>query len=263
MSRARPSAAILLLAVLLLPAAAGAEPSRNFTPRAARPAPPKAEPVASNPAPVVSAQAPAIPEPPPVEPPAAASPAAPGEESPPVEVPWLTGELPAEAAAEGNWVWEPQSTPEGLAAHSHPPAKGVARHGLTFAKPLAVPRNGLLRQQVWLDPQNPPKGIALQFKTQMGKEVGVYWEGEEEVFTPEGYEEMWYQGLLPELGQWATLEILAEDMGLEDDQVTGLAFVTFDGRALWGKTLLTEAPPLEGEGEASDFPTPVRPGTSK
>ena len=94
----------------------------------------------------------------------AKEPAPPAEKAPPVEVPWLAGELPPNAAAEGSWVWDSQLTPEGRPAHSHPPAKGAARHGLTFAKPLEVPRNGLLRQEVWLDPQNPPRGIALQFK---------------------------------------------------------------------------------------------------
>ena len=108
----------------------------------------------------------------------------------------------------------------------------------------------MITQDVWLDPADPPKGFALQFKLATGDEVGVYWEGEEEVFKPEEGKELWYYGPLPELGQWTKLEILAEDMGLEEAQVTGIRFLTWGGRVLWNRTVLTQAPPIE---EASDL----------
>jgi hypothetical protein len=91
----------------------------------------------------------------------------------------------------------------------------------------------------------------LKFRLATAEEVGVYWAGEEEVFTPADEEEVWYYGLLPELGKWTNLEILAEDLGLEEEQISGLSFVTFDGRALWDKTALTQAPPIE---ELEEFP---------
>ena len=124
--------------------------------------------------------------------------------------------------------------------------------------PVTLPAHSMIVQQVWLDPQDPPRGIALQFKLVSGEEVGVYWEGEEEVFNPTEYEELWYYGLLPELGRWITLKVLTEDLGLEKSQIAGIRFVTYDGKALWDKTVLTDAPPLEepkGNSPAA-LPTP-------
>jgi hypothetical protein len=120
-----------------------------------------------------------------------------------------------------------------------------------MADPVKLSVNQMLTQQVWLDPQDPPQGIMLRFKLADGKEVGVYWEGEEEVFTPGEDEEVWYYGLLPELGTWTPLEVLIEDLGLEEQEVVGVSFVTFDGRALWDKLAIEQAPPLE---ELEEFP---------
>ena len=117
----------------------------------------------------------------------------------------------------------------------------------------------MITQEVWLDPADPPQGIALQLKLATGDEVGVYWEGEEEVFKPEEGRELWYYGLLPELGQWTKLEILAEDMGLEDAQVTEIRFVTWGGRVLWNRTVLTQAPPIEEADTLLNQPVKVRP----
>ncbi len=190
---------------------------------------------------------------------AAAEPAAPEPvpakpaPAPKLEKVWLDGQLPEGAQAEGEWVWEQDPSSGAAAVHSHPSRKGVQSHRFFAAQPLEMPGSGMVVQQVWLDPQDPPQGISLRFKLASGEEMGVYWEGEREVFTPTEYEELWYYGMLPELGKWVPLEILAEDLGLEDSRIAGISFSTFDGRALWGRTVLTEAPPLEGEeAEPSD-----------
>lgn len=163
---------------------------------------------------------------------------------------WLEDDLPANAQAQGNWLWDTASPASGAKAHGHLPAKGLQSHGFT-ADPVTIPTGSMIAQQVWLDPADPPKGIMLKFKLANGEEVGVYWEGEEEVFNPGEEEEVWYYGLLPELGKWTTLEILAEDLGIEEEQVIGISFVTFDGRVLWDKTVLTQAPAVE---EVESFP---------
>lgn len=162
----------------------------------------------------------------------------------------LDDDLPATATTEGNWMWDAAVFSSGTKSHGHPSAKGVSSHGATL-DPVAISAEDMLTQQVWLDPQDPPKGIMLKFKLVTGKEVGVYWEGEEEVFNPGEEEEIWYYGLLPELGQWTPLEVLAEDLGLEGEQVVGVSFITFDGRALWDKLAIVPAPPAE---ELEEFP---------
>ena len=183
------------------------------------------------------------PEPEPVPPPPVSAPAQP---APPPEIVWMDDDLPADAEIEGPWVWETSLVGSGNKSHGHPPQQGLQSHAVTFAKPWPIRSTQMITQQVWLDPQNPPSGIALQLKRADGEEAGVYWEGEQEVFNPAEHEDLWYYGLLPELGRWVTLEILAEDLGLEDAQISGIRFVTLDGRALWDKTTIKEAPPLEG-----------------
>jgi hypothetical protein len=277
-------ALVCLLGIAWAPAARAGEPAVNFTSRKKvslpepvpppEPAPPvvRAEPVESpaEPAPEVPVPvpeesvpveqppAPPVPDPlpvsSPVEVPAAVSSMPTPVALPPVVSPetvWLDDDLPAGAVQEGPWVWDSAQGPK---AHGHPSEKGIHSHGLHLAQPAAVPLHGMIAQQVWLDPKDPPRGMALQFQLSTGEKVGVYWEGEEEVFNPAEFEELWYYGMLPELGKWLSLDILAEDLGLEDRQVTGLMFVTFDGRALWDKTSLKEAPPLEEPAESPEAP---------
>jgi hypothetical protein len=176
---------------------------------------------------------------------------------------WLDDVLPLNAKTEGTWNWEAIAGASGK-VHSHPSAKGLQSHGF-MADTVKLTVNEMLTQQVWLDPQDPPQGIMLSFKLADGKEVGVYWEGEEEVFTPGEDEEVWYYGLLPELGTWTPLEVLIEDLGLEEQDVAGVSFITFDGRALWDKLSIEQAPPLE---ELEEFPAeeeipPTAPPTQK
>lgn len=162
----------------------------------------------------------------------------------PKETVWLDDAVPAGGATEGSWLWEDVSEASGGKAHAHPAAKGQQSHAVSIT-PALLPANGMITQTVWLDPQDPPQGIMIKVKTETGEEAGVYWEGEEEVFVPADEEEVFYYGLLPELGKWVTLEVLAEDLGLEDEKIAGITFATFDGRVLWDKTVLTEAPEPE------------------
>ena len=197
----------------------------------ASPAAPSSQaPVAPAPAPVASKTAPAAPAP---------------------QVVWIEDELPANAKPSGNWIWDSSSAASGTKSHGHPSVKGLQSHGFV-GNEVSLTANGMITQQVWLDPKDPPKGIMLKFSLATGEEVGVYWEGEEEVFTPAADEEVWYYGLLPELGSWTTLEVLAEDLGLEGEKINGLSFVTFDGRALWDKTSVTKAPPVAEIGSAPE-----------
>ncbi len=167
-------------------------------------------------------------------------------------------DISPDSSLQGAWLWDDQIHISGGRSHWHPAQPGRKSHGLTLAKPIAVPYNSFVFQQVWLDPQDPPAGIALKLVLAGGREVGVYWEGEEEVFTPDGFEELWYYGFLPEFGRWIGLEILAEDMGIEGKEIAGLAFVTHGGRVLWDKTSLKELPEEEKEGLA-EVPAPKLP----
>ena len=201
--------------------------------------------------PLAETSAPALATPTPSAPPA------------PPETVWLDDALPDNAAPEGTWLWDLELFASGTQSHGHPAGQGQQSHGYTLEKAVAIPVNGMITQQVWLDPANPPRGISLQFQLATGDWVGVYWEGEEEVFKPSETQELWYYGVLPELGKWVNLEILSEDLGLEDQSVTGLRFVTYDGRVLWDRTALTEAPSIEQLQGPAEPPVEIRPDLGK
>ncbi len=169
---------------------------------------------------------------------------------------WLDDELLAGAKTDGNWLWDTATVKSGEKSHGHSSGKGLQSHGFS-SNPVNFSTGGMIVQQVWLDPQDPPRGIMLKFKLASGEEVGVYWEGEEEVFTPKEDEQVWYYGLLPELGKWASMEILAEDLGLEGEKLVGVSFITFDGRVLWDKTEIAKAPPLVDIREKDQVPQTV------
>jgi len=179
----------------------------------------------------------------------------------PNETVWLDDALPANAKTDGIWLWDTATVKSGKKSHGHPSAKGLQSHGFT-ADPVSLASDGMIIQQVWLDPQDPPKGILMKFALANGEEVGVYWEGEQEVFSPGDEEELWYYGLLPELGKWTSLEILAEDLGLEGEQIKGIKFATFDGRALWDKTSITKASPVAEIGSAPEEEPITAPATT-
>lgn len=159
---------------------------------------------------------------------------------------WLEDAPPAGARTEGTWNWNLEWVASGTQSHGHPAAPGIQRHGFT-AEPVTLWPGGMIVQEVWLDPHDPPRGIALKFRLAEGGEVGVYWEGEEEVFVPQSNEELWYYGSLPKLGAWAKLEILVEDLGLGGRSVSGLNFLTHGGRALWDRTIIIKEAPAPQE----------------
>ncbi len=170
------------------------------------------------------------------------APAAPATTPVPPETVLIDDDLPAGAKTTGTWNWDSTQAASGTKSHGHPSAKGLQQHGVTFENPVAIPKNGEIVTSVWLDPASPPRGIMLKLTLENGQETGVYWEGEEEVFNPGENEEIWYYGLLPEFGTWVPLTVAAEDLGIEDNKVKAITFVTYDGRVLWDRTSVRQAP---------------------
>jgi len=147
--------------------------------------------------------------------------------------------LPSGATTEGVWDWDVLLKYSGERSHTEPPAKGLREHSYRAA-PVAVPRNYLLEQHAYLDPRNVPAGIMLKFRFEAedGKEgeIGVYREGEEEVFVFNDDEPVIYDGTLPEAGKWAKWTVDPNDLGLEGAKITGISFIVYGGKANWDYT---------------------------
>jgi hypothetical protein len=151
--------------------------------------------------------------------------------------------LPAGAVTQGIWEWDTSLKYSGEKSHTQPPAKGLTEHSYRAA-PVDVPEGCLLEQYVHLDPKNTPAGIMLKFIFEAdGKEgeIGVYREGEEEVFVFNDDEAVIYDGILPETGKWEKWTIDPDDLGLKGAKITGISFIVYGGKANWDLTRFVPA----------------------
>ena len=98
----------------------------------------------------------------------------------------------------------------------------------------------------FLDPQNPPKQVMLQFNDG-NWEHRAYWG---ESLIPYGRENTVSKvkiGPLPELGKWVRLSVRGKKIGLKHNaKVNGIAFTQWDGTVYWDKVgVLSELDPRQ------------------
>ncbi len=116
-----------------------------------------------------------------------------------------------------------------------------------------VTENSRFFAWVYLDPQNPPSAIMLQFNDGSWEHRKV-WGNDDIVYgrTPESRAAYQRAGGLPATGQWVRLEVEAAEVGLSPGaKVNGMAFTQHGGVAYWddaGVIAKDTIPPLVVEG---------------
>ncbi len=152
---------------------------------------------------------------------------------------WIEDNLPEGATAAGEWIWVEDVKFSGSSSHTDGIKKGLHSHSFKTPIPVTLKKDSVIEQFVYLDPDNPPKGIMLKLITLDGEKVDFYWEAEEEVFVDTvEYMEAWYMGFLPEPGSWQTLVININELEIAPVELIGISFISYDGRAYWDKTLI-------------------------
>ena len=160
----------------------------------------------------------------------------------PQEAVWFDDALPRQALADGaegdaswRWVESPQPVLSGRRASTRT-ASGFAQHFFINAKDrLTIAEGDTLFAHVYLDPQNPPQTIMLQFNDG-NWEHRAYWGANTTEGGTDGTPSRLPMGPLPEAGRWVRLEVDAAAVGLaEGDAVSGMAFSQFDGHVYWDK----------------------------
>jgi RHS repeat-associated protein len=179
----------------------------------------------------------------------------------PSETVWVDDTLPAGAtpAASGgdgwNWISSSPSPQSGSLSHisniatndwSPPPFSGnvsnqtgivAGGHQQYFwgASPrFPVRQGGKLYAHVYLDPDNIPKEVMLQWgEDTQGWEHRAYWGDNLIEFGTNGTNSRRYMGPLPAAGGWVRLEVPASAVGLEGKDVHAMAFTLYGGRANW------------------------------
>lgn len=175
---------------------------------------------------------------------------------------WIDDALPTGSAPQGteqekSWQWTEAPTGpvySGRLSHTRS-AKGIGQHYFAGATSgLRIGEGDRLFAYVFLDPQNPPKMIMLQFNDGSW-EHRAYW-GENLVsWGADGTASRLSLGPLPTVGGWVRLEVEASVVGLAAGTVIhGMAFTQAEGKVSWDKAgLVTRTPqaPLPQESIAA------------
>ena len=117
-------------------------------------------------------------------------------------------------------------------------SQGRGQHLVQNARDgLLIGENTKLFSYVYLDPNNLPKQIMLQWNDGKSWEHRAYWgEGKIE-WGQENTASRRKMGPLPKSGEWVRLEVDAKRVGLNVGQkITGWAFTQFDGAVYWDKS---------------------------
>lgn len=174
----------------------------------------------------------------------------------PVEQVWVDDELPEGAQPFGNGGG-PQEF-RFVTGKNHPvlsgdrssqrSSTGRGQHGFQGAHPLLVSGDARLFVHVYLDEDDPPQQIMLQWHGPKGWEHRAYWGANLINWGTENSPSRRAMGPLPETGKWVRLEVDANQIGLPPgSEIDGWAFTQFDGTVYWDKAGITSTlqSPLE------------------
>ncbi len=168
---------------------------------------------------------------------------------------WIDDALPAGAEPQGDGPqpWQFVSAGE-FAPHSgekstRRTSAGRSQHFFTgAAQPLVVGSGDVLFAHVYLDGENPPRQIMLQFNDGSW-EHRVYW-GENLIdWGKDGSAGRHPGGSLPAAGGWVRLEVPAAQVGLKPGaKINGWAFTQFAGTVHWDTAGIHSKTPQAGRG---------------
>jgi hypothetical protein len=157
---------------------------------------------------------------------------------------WFDDELPAKVTAKVNagshplwWV----TAEEGQVFSGQRALKrmddGVAQDYFTGVQPpIAPPAAGKVFAYAWLDPQDPPQTVMLQFHTDKWSHRVAWGDIDKITFGKKGSVERLSKGPLPKLGEWVRLEVDLKDFKLAPGtKFNGFAFTQFGGTVYWDK----------------------------
>ena len=122
---------------------------------------------------------------------------------------------------------------------------GLTQHFFTDAKePLVIGENDLLFAYVFLDPENPPETVQLQFNNG-NWEHRAFWGADKGHGAGRNNPSNLRIGDLPELGKWTRLEVPASSVDLPPgSKLNGWAFTQFGGTVHWDQAGLVTVAPL-------------------
>lgn len=156
---------------------------------------------------------------------------------------WINGAVPTGAKQQllgDTWAFAAFVPPpdSGAVTHTSTVAPGLHQHffeNVPDVGKLKVENEDLLFAEIFLDPDNLPQQIMLQWNDGTW-EHRAYWGPSTSliVWGVEGTASSRYMGPLPAAGKWLRLEVPAYFVGLAGRELSGMAFTLFGGGATWG-----------------------------
>ncbi|MDF1812103.1 MAG: PSD1 and planctomycete cytochrome C domain-containing protein [Verrucomicrobiales bacterium] len=165
---------------------------------------------------------------------------------------------PAPPATTTETIWFEDGFPKGAKLHSNggPPVQFVTKeNGKVYSGERAIkrtadatvaqdfctgmgsypiPASGKIFVYCYLDPENPPRAIMLQFHTGGWKNRAIWGTQDKIGYGKPGTFEKVHMGELPKTGEWVRLEFPAAKIGLKPGtKVDGYAFTQFGGTVYW------------------------------
>ena len=171
---------------------------------------------------------------------------------------WFDDALPpgAKPQGDGPYQWKFVTAPE-HPVHSGKNSSirtgtGLTQHFFDSANPkLKLGNPGRLFAYVYLDPENPPETIQLQFNDGSWNHR-AYWGADKAHGAGQKGAANFHAGELPETGKWIRLEVDAASVGLKpESEINGWAFTQFGGTVHWDAAGVVSLEPLPTEKLAS------------
>jgi len=171
----------------------------------------------------------------------------------PTERIWIDDEIPAGAQSLGNGGGDQKFTFVGGPKHpvysgrlaSKRTSIGRGQHLIQHARPpLRLGTDARLFTYVYLDPDNPPKQIMLQWHDGRNWEHRAYWGGNHIPWGADNTSSRKRAGPLPATGRWVRLDVDADDVGLAAGaELSGWAYTQFDGTVYWDRSGVLDVTP--------------------
>jgi len=98
---------------------------------------------------------------------------------------------------------------------------------------LSITNGDTMYAYVYIDPNNLPSEIELQWWDGSGWEHRAFWGANTIGYGTTGTNSRRSMGALPPAGQWVQLRVPASQVGLEGVTVSGMSFTMYGGRATW------------------------------
>ena len=174
----------------------------------------------------------------------------------PVEEIWIDDTLPKSKTSEGAWKTSAAGEPVHLGAVSFVhKATGNQQYFIqNVEKPWEINEQDELFAYVFLDPNDPPREIMLQWNDGNWEHRAIWGENLIE-WGPKNSPARLFMGPLPELGKWVRIAVPAAEVNLATGaKVNGVALTQYDGTVRWdavGK--LSHVPPFPANRSLRDW----------